>query len=137
MNRRPLLGIARLLGLIMLLAGWHAAASADEPQTPPKTVRLVVDYGDGVEKHFTALAWKEGMTVLDALVAAQKHPRGIKFVYRGKEATAFLTQIDELENEGRGKNWIFRVNDEMASQSFAIFAVKAGDTVLWKFGEYR
>jgi hypothetical protein len=137
MNRRLLLGCALFLGLITQLAGRHTAAIADEPQSPPATVRLVVDYGDGVEKHFTALAWKEGMTVMDALVAAQKHPRGIKFVYRGKEATAFLTEIDELKNEGRGRNWILRANDELASKSFAIFAVKAGDTILWKFGEYR
>ena len=75
--------------------------------------------------------------MMDALVAAQKHPRGIKFVYRGKETTAFLTRIDELENEGRSRNWVYRVNDELASKSFAVFAVKAGDTVLWKFGEYR
>ncbi len=103
----------------------------------PQTVQLIIDYGDGVQKHFTALEWKDGMTVLDALEAAQKHPRGIKFVYRGKGETAFLTQIDELENEGRGRNWVYRVNGELAKKSFAILTVKAADTILWTFGEYR
>ena len=31
--------------------------------------RLVIDYGDGAELRFKALAWKDGMTVLDALEA--------------------------------------------------------------------
>jgi hypothetical protein len=133
-----LLFVVLLLGLAVQSGARSAAAATDDPPPPPAdTVRMVVDYGDGVEKHFSALAWKEGMTVMDALVAAQKHPRGIKFVHRGKDATAFLTQIDELENEGRGRNWVYRVNDTLATKSFAIFAVKAGDTILWKFGEYR
>ena len=127
---------AIFLGCAVLTAVAASPPRADDAPKPP-TVRLIIDYGDGVEKHFTALAWKEGMTVLDALEAAQKHPRGIKFVYRGKGATAFLTQIDELENEGRGRNWVYRVNDELAKKSFAILTVKAGDTILWTFGEYR
>ncbi|MHB0957281.1 MAG: DUF4430 domain-containing protein [Pirellulaceae bacterium] len=137
MNRRLLLlATALFLGGIAQFAGQLGRAVAEDPPRPP-SVRMVIDYGDGVEKHFTALAWTEGMTVMDALVAARKHPRGIKFVHRGKDATAFLTQIDEVENEGRGRNWIYRVNDELASKSFALLEVKAGDTILWKFGEYR
>ncbi len=129
---------ALLLGLAVQSGARSAPTAADDAPPPPaETVRMVVDYGDGVEKHFSALAWKEGMTVMDVLVAAQEHPRGIKFVHRGKDATAFLTQIDELENEGRGRNWVYRVNDTLATKSCAIFEVKAGDTILWKFGEYR
>ena len=112
------------------------AFAADEPPAA-KTVRMVVDYGDGVQKHFTKLAWRDGMTVLDALTAAAKHPRGIKIKYRSKGATAFLTKIDELENEGRARNWVYRVNNKLADRGFGIFPLKPGDTVLWKFGEYR
>jgi hypothetical protein len=137
MNRRLLLAAALFLGSTVASVGRPAVVHADDPVPPPASVRMVIDYGDGVEKHFTALAWKEGMTVLDALVAAQEHPRGIKFTHRGSDATAFLTQIDELKNEGSGRNWVFRVNDKLATKSFAIFGVKAGDTILWKFGEYR
>ena len=56
-------------------------ALAAEPKAA--TVRLVVDYGDGAQVHFTALPWREGMTVLDALGAAQAHPHGITFSQRG------------------------------------------------------
>ncbi len=118
------------------LIGGNSSLHAADPDAPP-TVRMVIDYGDGVEKHFTALGWKEGMTILDALEAAKDHARGIKFTYRGKESTAFLTHLDDLENEGTGKNWVFRVNDKLGTKSFAVTPLKAGDTVLWRFGEYR
>ena len=121
--------------LIGAFAGGHLGA--DDAQPTRKLVRLVVDYGDGVQKHFTELAWRDEMTVLDAMTAAGKHPRGIQFKYRGRGATAFLTEIDDLENEGRGRNWIFSVNEKMAERSFAVVSLKPGDTILWKFGEYR
>jgi hypothetical protein len=136
MNRLAVMSLVIFLGFAVSTAVTASAARADDAPQPP-TVRLVIDYGDGVQKHFTAVEWKEGMTVLDVLEVAQKHPRGIKIVYRGKGETAFLTQIDDLKNEGRGRNWVYRVNGELAKKSFAILPVKAADTVLWTFGEYR
>jgi hypothetical protein len=106
-------------------------------QEPAAAVRLAIDYGDGVEKHFTSLAWREGMTVLDAMKAAQEHPRGIEFQFRGSGATAFLTQIDDVKNEGAGRNWIYRVNGDLAERGFAVQKLAAGDTVLWKFEKSR
>ncbi|MCU0959309.1 MAG: DUF4430 domain-containing protein [Pirellulaceae bacterium] len=133
-HRRLWLGV---LWMCAVGAAVSLAQQSDDPAPPDATVQLVVDYGDGVEKHFTALPFREGVTVLDVLESAQRHPRGIKFVHRGKAATAFLTRIDDLENEGRGRNWVYRVNGELADCSFATFVLKAGDTVLWKFGAYR
>ena len=81
---------------------------------PQPAVRLVVDYGDGVQVHFTALPWQEGMTVVDALAAAQKHPRGIKFTQRGRAASAMITELGGLKNQGDGKNWLFSVGGKTA-----------------------
>jgi hypothetical protein len=100
-------------------------------------VKLVVDYDDGVQKHFTQIPWRKEMTVLHVLEAAQKHPRGIQFKYRGRDATAFLTKIDDVENEGRGRNWIYRVNGKLGVRSFAVHRLEAGETVLWRFEKYR
>jgi hypothetical protein len=100
-------------------------------------VRLVVDFGDGVEKHFTRLAWHQGMTVLNALEAAQQHPRGIRFEHRGRRDTAFVTRIDELANETGGRGWIYRVNGELADRSCGVAQLQKGDTVLWTFEKYR
>lgn len=105
-------------------------------ETAPQ-IRIVIDYGDGVEKHFTALTWKEGMTVLDAMQAAKSHPRGVTFKHRGSGATAFLLQIDDKENQGREGNWVYRVNDKLAERSFGAQELKAGDAVLWKFEKPR
>ena len=70
--RQRMMGGASGAGLVVAAALVSAAALATGPEkaAPNRTVRLIVDYGDGVEKHFTALAFREGMTVMDALKAA-------------------------------------------------------------------
>ena len=112
-----------------------------EPKNPElKTVRLVIDYNDGVEKHFTKIPWKSDMTVLDAMRLAMKYSRGIKFKYKGSGASTFLTQIDDLKNEGGGtdkRNWLFWVNTKRADKSFGVYKLKATDVVLWKFARYK
>jgi hypothetical protein len=100
-------------------------------------VTLVIDYGDGVQKHFHGLAWTDGATVWDVLEAARRHPRGIQVEIRGKNATAFLVQIDDCRNQGRGKNWVYRINGKLADKSFAVQPVREGETITWEFGEYR
>ena len=123
-----------VIGLVLFLA---VSATATQQAN---NVILVIDYNDGVEKHFTALTWTEGMTVLDAMNQAKEHPHGIRFAYKGTGATAFLTQIDDLENQGGGagkKNWVYRVNDKLADKSFGVYEIKAGDTVRWKFMERK
>lgn len=125
--------IAALLAAMCLTAAGDLAAA--EPV--PRTVALVIDYADGVEKHFRELPWSAGATVLDVMQAAQRHPRGSRFVYRGSGDTAFLTQIDDVKNEGSGRNWIFSINGQVAKRSFAVSEVKAGDRVLWKFTQYQ
>ena len=119
--------------LLLCLVMGSPKLGADEPNT----VRLVIDYNDGVEKHFNAIAWKTDMTVMDVMLAAGKHPRGISFEHKGKGATAMLTKIDDVGNEGRGRNWLYRVNDKPGDRSMGILQVQAGDTVLWKFDNYK
>jgi hypothetical protein len=121
-------------------ASRNARNTADAiPAAAGKVVELVIDYGDGAEKRFTAIAWREGMTVLDALEAAKDHPHGISFSIRGTGERALLTKIDDLENQKGApdaKNWIFYVNDHMADKSLGARIVKSGDSILWKFERY-
>jgi hypothetical protein len=115
-----------------------AAMEVAESSADAKCVRLVIDYGDGVQKHYTRLPWRPKMTVLDALQLAHRHARGIRLEFRGKAATALVTQIDDLTNQGgRGRNWIYRVNNKPGNRSCGIHPLEAGDTVLWKFETYR
>ena len=125
-----LIGLAVIFGLTVCVAAAAQKAS---------TVRLVVDYGDGVQVHFMALPWSEGMTVLEALTAAQKHPRGITFTHRGSGSSALITAIGNLKNEGGGetaKNWLFYVNDKQSEVGVGTYKLKSGDAVLWKFQTY-
>lgn len=136
MDRRT--GLQRIMWLALVACASpfvSGMALCAEPEK--KAVTLIVDYGDGVEKRFTALTAAKDATVLDLLNAAQKHPRGIRFEYKGKGETGLLTQIDDVKNEGAGRNWIYRVNDKLGDRSFAVFPVQAGDVVLWKFIEYK
>ena len=123
-------------------AAWALEELAGDAQAARKpkarTVRVVIDYGDGVEKHFTRLAWSDGMTVLDSMQAASESPHGITFKYRGRGETAFSTQIDDLKNEGAGKkNWMYSVNDKRADRSFGVYQLEASDVVRWEFVEYN
>lgn len=119
----------RSLVVALALLAFATRLVAAEP-----TVSVGVDYGDGSEKRFSAIAWQEGTTVLEALQSAAKHPRGPTFKHRGSGATAFVSQIDDVANAGGGgKNWRFHVNGKLADQGCGVFPLKAGDAVLWKF----
>lgn len=119
------------------LVGGAAIGFADEDPAAPAAVQLTIDYGDGVEKHFTRLAWREGMTVLNVLEEARKHPRGIRFEHRGAGETAFVSQIDDLKNQGKGRNWLFHVNGKAGTTSCGLHVVAKDDRILWKFATYR
>jgi hypothetical protein len=120
----------RLLVATIIFAAVGFAAAQDAPPS----VRLTIDYGDGVQKVFSALEWKAKMTVFDALQAAEKHPRGIKVKHTGAGETVFITAIDDAVNEGGGgRNWRYTVSDQPARTSAGVAEVKAGDTILWRF----
>jgi hypothetical protein len=123
---------AILLGTVLLIV----AAAGDRAQAQSATVRLVIDYGDGVSKTITNLPWAKGSTVLDVMNAAKSRPHGITFGYTGGGASAFLTHIDDTANEGGGgvkKNWQLWVNTSYADKSFAVYEVQPLDVVFWRF----
>ncbi len=110
------------------------AAAGDPAKAQSPTVRLVVDYGDGVTKTIAQLPWAKGSTVLDVMNAAKNRPHGISFEYTGSGAASFLTRIDDLANQGGGKkNWQLWVNTSYADKSFAVYEVQPLDVVFWRF----
>jgi len=117
----------------MLLA---IPAAGERAHAQSATVRLVVDYGDGVIKTITGLPWAKGSTVLDVMNAAKDRPHGITFSYSGSGASAFLTRIDDVANEGGAaakKNWQLWVNTSYADKSFGVYEVQPLDVVFWRF----
>jgi hypothetical protein len=140
---RPLLhGSVAVVVLIAAGCG-NQRPSAAAPETSPgvsgKTIAVVIDYGDGAQKRVT-VAWREGMTVLDAMQLAAKHPRGIQFTHRFAGDRAFLDSLDGMTNQGGGEtahNWVYRVNDQFAHDSIGVHCLSPADVVLWKFGKYE
>ena len=132
------------VGLLAVLActptflrSYAVAEPPQQPATAKESVKLAVDYGDGVQKQFTSLPWTKEMTVLSALEAAAKHPRGIRFAHQGKGETVLVIAIDDVKNEGRGRNWLYEVNGKLGDRSCGVMPLKAGDSVLWRFGKYQ
>ena len=57
--------------------------------------------------------------------AAKDRPHGITFSYSGSGASAFLTRIDDVANEGGAKkNWQLWVNTSYADKSFGVYEVQ-------------
>ncbi|WP_425616772.1 DUF4430 domain-containing protein [Anatilimnocola sp. NA78] len=142
MNNTELIGRRMLVTAILMLGVSVAVAQEPAPVKilPPlevKTVQLTIDYGDGSKRQFTAIPWKEKQTALEVLEAAAKHPRGVKFKHRGSGATVLVTAIDDLSNQAGGNSWLYEVNGKLADRSCGVYEVQAGDTLLWKFGNYR
>ena len=127
-------GLTRRSAAILLSTMLLVSALVDRTQAQSATVRLVIDYGDGVSKTITGLAWAKGSTVLDVMNAAKNRPHGIGFSYTGSGAASFLTRIDDVANEGAGKkNWQLWVNTSYADKSFAVLEVQPSDVVFWRF----
>jgi hypothetical protein len=122
------------IGLLCL--GADAAAPAAKAQSSAQSVRLVIDYGDGVSKIFDRVPWAQGNTVLTVMEAVRSSPHGITFTYTGQGGSALLTKIDDVANQGGGanaRNWQYWVNTAYADRSFAVYTVNAADTVFWRF----
>lgn len=114
----------------------NSPASTTPPESLSRTVSLVIDYADGVEKHFPALPCPPGMTVMDALLAADTHPRGIDLDFTGSGETAFIRRIDDLTNQGSGKsskNWQFSVDATLAKRGAGVYLLSPGQHVRWMF----
>ena len=110
------LGMVFLLTLWVAIAGGGGCRNSDSDAQSTVTsaiqlaeegepaVELVIDYGDGVERRFTRIPHKEGMTAIDALAFADRHPRGIQIQKSGSGAAALVTTIDDLNNQS-GERW--------------------------------
>jgi hypothetical protein len=119
--------------LLLAVAGSLAGSTAESADN---TVRLTVDYGDGVSKTINGLAWAKGYTVLDVMKEATARPHGISFSFTGAGDAAALTKIDDVASEGGGagkKNWQYWVNGAYGDRSFATLALQARDDIVWRF----
>jgi hypothetical protein len=118
--------------------GVESATSAEHWTPPPEpqaqTVSLVIDFGNGVRREFTALPWREGMTVGDLMRAARQFRPGIAFTQQGEGKMALLTSLDGVANGAAdGRFWMYEVDGRQAKVSFEVQPLAAGQRTLWAF----
>ena len=130
-------GVVVVAGI--LATGWSASSSVANAAPAADDAHAVVeiDYGDGSQRRYTGLRVDAASTVQSLLDAVARHPRGVKYQSRGSGATAFLYELDGVKNQGRNKNWVYRVNGKLGATSFGVAKVKAGDIVRWTYGAYE
>ena len=137
--RLPVL-LAVVLGAILFSVGAQVNDVAIEPAGPPagKQVQLeavdkvtvTIDFGGEPRSLSNTVPWHKGMTVSRLLSSASL----ASFGQKGNGASAFLTQIAGVENEGAGgRNWMYSVNGKRADRSFAVYELQPSDHVLWSF----
>jgi hypothetical protein len=115
-------------------AGKAAASIHPSPRPEGETVSLAVDFGNGVRKEFADLAFRHGMTVGDLMREAHKFQPGIEYTQRGSGAMGFIESLENVANEGGdGRNWLYGVDGQPATQSFDVQPLEAGAAVLWEF----
>ncbi len=132
----------RLLGttiaILCLLCWPNPTETVVFAQEDAQSVKLIIDYGDGVEKHFPQLKWAPKMTVFGLMQQARQQPRSKQIKNQGRGSTVLLTKIEKRKNQGgTARNWIYRVNEKLGDRSIGIRELKSGDTVLWKFEPYQ
>lgn len=136
-----------MLAAIMLTGGLISVVTAQETAVEKSsveaetadlpTVTLRIDYGNDFEKVYAAIPWREKLTIADLMQHSSQHPQPTKFQTRGSGATAFLTAIDGIENEGYGKKcWIFYLNGKKGDASYATVQLSSSDSVLWRYQKF-
>jgi hypothetical protein len=104
------------------------------PDAQAETVALKIDFGNGAEREFAALPWRRGMTVADLMKEAAKFFPGIRYSQQGEGAMALLTSLDGVANgTPADRFWLYEINGQPGTVSFAVYELSAGDRVLWAF----
>jgi len=101
------------------------------------TVQLQVDFSGEKKNISVKVPCSADSTVFQILQRAQNQG-DLEFDSQGSGGTAFVHSIDGVLNSGRrGKNWVFRVNEQLAKESCGLLAVVPGDVIEWRFGQYE
>src|SRR5262249_51555573 len=88
----------------------QAAESAERER-----VSLEIDFGEGRRKDLKLFNWHKGLTVAELFATTPE----VTVTQQGSGASAFLTSINGVANEGAGReNWTYSVNGQSADRSF-------------------
>jgi len=113
--------------------GWVPAA-----RPSGQTVALTIDFGNGAKREFSALPWRNGMTVADLMEEGRHFQPPITYTQQGTGSHAFLTTLEGVVGQANeGKFWLFEINGKHGTRSFGVQSLNPGDRILWRFGSQK
>lgn len=99
--------------------------------TPAATVSVSINgSAAGGSSHSAAVAYRDGMTVYDALVAADGNINARDTIYG-----TYVAAIDGLAEKQHGgmSGWVYAVNGLEPNTACSNYTLNAGDTVVWTY----
>jgi hypothetical protein len=100
--------------------------SADASELSLETVTLIIDYGNGAQKSFASIPWRQGMDVLEVLGAAESINPGLAFEFsvtlesdRAGRQRGFIASIDGVEADQTNQEWLIRIHDRFEGSTLA------------------
>ncbi|MDH3717511.1 MAG: DUF4430 domain-containing protein [Planctomycetota bacterium] len=108
-----------------------APENVSSPEHGTESIRVSFDFGGEATAQQREVEWRDGMTVLDALLALEAS--GIVVQHRGQGSRAFVESVNGVKNRGAGPNWLYYVNDKKADRSAGAYPLQKRDVVLWKY----
>ncbi len=124
-------------GLLALASCQNDSQIAQPPIISSKPIELQIDFnGHGENKQFP-VSWSNGVTAFSCLKQLEASGK-LTVDSKGSGSQTLLTAIDGLENRwSAGDNWVFTVNDRLGDRSSAVFDLRPGDRLIWRFGKYK
>jgi hypothetical protein len=76
------------------------------------TVALTIDYSNGVQKHFSSIPWRDGLTILDAIQASEGIRPGTTVSFGSdRSGHAIGLVIDEMPHKDtEAAEWVVWIN---------------------------
>lgn len=115
-------------------SGASSSSGGASPQAAPAAAQSVSVSVDGSAagggSHGGAVAYRDGMTAYDALVAADGNVNA-----RGTQFGTYVAAIDGLAEKEHGSmsGWVYAVNGVEPNTACSNYVLSAGDTVTWTY----
>ncbi len=129
--------VCLLCSLLATASCRNDSQASKPPSDSSKLVEVQIDFnGHGENKQFP-VSWSSGQTAFSCLKQLEANGK-LTVASKGSGSQTLLTAIDGLENRwSAGDNWVFTVNDRLGDRSSAVFDLRPGDRLIWRFGKYK
>ncbi len=113
--------LKRILGIFVIFVLLPAAYGASQ------NVTVEIDYGGLQQSRKAEIAWKQGITALEALRSVTK------IETRQNGDSVFVTSIDGVEGKNGDKAWYYDINGKRATSVANKCILNEGDRMRWEY----